>query len=659
MIVDEIVLHNFGTYRDRQAVQLAPSCVEKPVVLFGGLNGAGKTTLLDALQLALYGKLARCSNRGTLGYDEFLRRCIHRDSDPREGAALEVQFRHTSAGVEHTYRVHRSWVPSGNGMRERTEVLRDGTFDRVLGETWQENVDEFLPARLAHLFFFDGEQIEALADIENAAQLLSTAIHSLLGLDLVDRLTTDLRALERRKRTATKSDLERAQIAALQTEIEQLEARRSQLVQERGATQNILDRGKKRWDEIEGRYRQEGGALFERREALETERELTTTKLHEVEDQLREEAAGPAPLLLLQDLLSAVYEQDRREEMVEQAETLSRILDERDKQLLAEAQTHKAPEALLSSLTKFLSKDRKKHAQTAQGRRYLSLHPETRENSRALRGGVLSDVRGRVNRLLEEEEALQSTLVAVERKLAGIPSQDALSDLIKKRHTILLVLEEAKSKLAVFDAEINRINRERERKQLSLTAQIERTVKAEFEQEAGTRIVSHAQHVRQTLRQFRTGVVERHVHRIERLVLGSLQQVLHKESLVSNLKIHPEYFSLELKGKNGQIISPDRLSAGERQLLAVALLWGLGRASGRPLPAIIDAPLGRLDAEHRSRLVERYFPHASHQVVLLSTDEEIGERYYEKLRPWISRSYRLVFDDKQQTTSVQPGYFWE
>ena len=265
-------------------------------------------------------------------------------------------------------------------MRERTEVLRDGTFDRVLGETWQENVDEFLPVRLAHLFFFNGEQIEALADIENAAQLLSTAIHSLLGLDLVDRLTTDLRALERRKRTATKSDLEREQIAALQTEIEQLEARRSQLVQERGATQNILDRGKKRWDEIEGRYRQEGGALFEHREALETEHELTTTKLHEVEDQLREEAAGPAPLLLLQDLLSAVDEQDRREEMVEQAETLSRILDERDKQLLAEAQTHKAPEALLSSLTKFLSKDRKKHAQTAQGR-YLI--PETRENSRA------------------------------------------------------------------------------------------------------------------------------------------------------------------------------------------------------------------------------------------------------------------------------------
>lgn len=659
MIVDEIVLHNFGTYRDRQTVQLAPSCAEKPVVLFGGLNGAGKTTLLDALQLTLYGKLARCSNRGTLGYDEFLRRCIHRDSDPSEGAALEVQFHHTSAGVEHTYRVHRSWAANGNGMRERTEVLRDGTFDRVLGETWQEHVDEFLPARLAHLFFFDGEQIEALADIENAAQLLSTAIHSLLGLDLVDRLSADLGALERRKRTAVKSAPERAQIEALQTEIEQLEARRSQLVQERAATQNILDREEKHWKEIDDRYRQEGGGLFERREALETEHELTTTNLREVEDELREAAAGSAPFLLLHNLLSAVDEQDRREENAEQDETLSHILAERDKQLLAEARTNGAPKALLVSLTKFLSKDRKKHAQAAKGDRYLNLYPETRESLRALRGSVLGDIQGRVKRLLEETKALQSKLATVERKLAGIPSQDALSDLIEKRQTVLFALEEVKLKLTVFDAEISRIDRERERRQSSLTAQIERTVKAEFEQEASIRIVSHSQRARQTLQQFRTAVVERHVSRIEQLVLDSLRQMLHKESLVSSLKIHPEQFSLELRGKNDQLISPDRLSAGERQLLAVALLWGLGRASGRPLPAVIDTPLGRLDAEHRSHLVERYFPHASHQVVLLSTDEEIGKRYYDKLRPWISRTYHLVFDDKQQATSVQPGYFWE
>ena len=104
--------------------------------------------------------------------------------------------------------------------------------------------------------------------------------------------------------------------------------------------------------------------------------------------------------------------------------------------------------------------------------------------------------------------------------------------------------------------------------------------------------------------------------------------------------------------------SIDRLSAGERQLLATSLLWGLARASGRPLPTIIDTPLGRLDSSHRRHLIERYFPVASHQVILLSTDEEIDEDSLKRLQPHISRSYHLQFDEALRSTRVTPGYFW-
>jgi DNA sulfur modification protein DndD len=90
----------------------------------------------------------------------------------------------------------------------------------------------------------------------------------------------------------------------------------------------------------------------------------------------------------------------------------------------------------------------------------------------------------------------------------------------------------------------------------------------------------------------------------------------------------------------------------------VSLLWGLARASGRPLPAVIDTPLGRLDASHRYKLIERYFPYASHQVLLLSTDEEIDEHYFEKLKPWVGHAYHLEFDDTEGSTEVKPGYFW-
>ena len=69
--------------------------------------------------------------------------------------------------------------------------------------------------------------------------------------------------------------------------------------------------------------------------------------------------------------------------------------------------------------------------------------------------------------------------------------------------------------------------------------------------------------------------------------------------------------------------------------------------------------LFRLDASHRVNLVERYFPHASHQILILSTYEEIDRDYYEILRPWITRSYRLEFDEKTGGTQVRPGYYWE
>ena len=70
-------------------------------------------------------------------------------------------------------------------------------------------------------------------------------------------------------------------------------------------------------------------------------------------------------------------------------------------------------------------------------------------------------------------------------------------------------------------------------------------------------------------------------------------------------------------------ISKDELSAGEQQIYTTALLWGLARTSGKPLPMILDTPLGRLDTIHRQLLIEHYFPYVSHQTILLSTNTEI------------------------------------
>ena len=129
--------------------------------------------------------------------------------------------------------------------------------------------------------------------------------------------------------------------------------------------------------------------------------------------------------------------------------------------------------------------------------------------------------------------------------------------------------------------------------------------------------------------------------------------------MVANLLIDPSTFSLTLKNRSGHVIPPDWLSAGERQLLVVSILWGLARASGKALPVIVDTPVGRLDSTHRGNLVRHYFPHASHQVVLLSTDEEIVGATLRNLGSSIAQKYRLVFHEKTESTIIEPGYFME
>jgi DNA sulfur modification protein DndD len=657
VIFDEIILHNFGVYGGRHTLQLTP-LPGKPVVLIGGLNGGGKTTLLDAIHLSLYGKRARCSNRGTIPYEEYLRRSIHRGPEQGDGAAIEVQFRQRTEGAEQVYRIHRSWSAASNGATEKVEVIRNGTLDRVLTDSWAELVEELIPVGISQLFFFDGEKIEGFADFENSTELLSRAIHSLLGLDLVDRLSTDLIVLERRKQTAMKNDIERRQIEDAKAEVERLEQLRAELVAKRASAKNVVDRQEYELHKIEERFRREGGDLFERREQLEGERSATAKQLQDSEDKLRDVAEGPAPLLLMSNLLNAIDRQDQEEENAAQAEAVAHVLSERDARLLEKASAYGVSEAILTSLSNFLGEDRKQRAAATETDQFLNLSAEGRAHLKTLHTMLLPDVQKQLSELLERAHETRILLEDVERKIAGVPNHSAIAHLIEERQQVQGTIMETRALLSNADLQLVAVSRELDQKKAWLAAQIEKVVEAEFEQEDATRIIIHSQRARDTLDKFRIAVVERHVNRIEQFILESFQQLLRKKSLITDLKIHPKQFSLELVGAHGHILSPDRLSAGERQLLAVSILWGLARASGRALPTVIDTPLGRLDSSHRSNLVERYFPYASHQVLLLSTDQEIDETYYKKIKPWVGRSYRLEFNESQNATEVQSGYFW-
>jgi len=94
-----------------------------------------------------------------------------------------------------------------------------------------------------------------------------------------------------------------------------------------------------------------------------------------------------------------------------------------------------------------------------------------------------------------------------------------------------------------------------------------------------------------------------------------------------------------------------------KQLAATALLWALKDACGKQLPVIIDTPLGRIDKQHQDNLLNRYYPKAARQVILLPTDSELDERKRQLLAPYIYREYQLHNDDGNKTRiELMPSY---
>ena len=657
MILDKMVLTNFGLYAGSQVINLTPPSPEKPVVLIGGLNGGGKTTLLDALQLCLFGPHAKTSNRGTLSYQEYLSRSIHRGKSASE-AAIEVSFRYTIEGCEEQYRLHRSWRRNGKGCIENLEVQKNGMLESALADNWASQVEEFFPANIAHLFLFDGEQAEAYAARDDSSELVRTAIQNLLGLDIVDRLQKDLVVFERRKRSEDKANPRNADISAGEDLVRDLRARIDGLIQERAALRtHRIDRCQRALQINEDAYRKAGGELYDRREEIEQRWQNAVEAVREGERMLRNLASGPLPLALIRHLLESTGSRDEREEESRRARYLAEGLKARDSATLRHLRGEVVDKHAIEVLKNFFAADRMERQEVGKRQTVLDISPDVRSDLHGLLRGGHQDMVVGSEKLLKHQEEAREALNQVQIERENIPEDDTIALLATKRGTLRREMADLEATYSAMGEDIERQKRELERWKQKLLRLIEEETRAEGERRDRERILQHSIRVRTTLDSFRRTVIERHVRRIEHLVLESFQQLLRKSALITRLTIDPDTLSLTLYGRDGKILNAERLSAGERQLLAIALLWGLAKASGRPLPTAIDTPLGRLDSGHRMHLVERYLPYASHQVVLLSTDEEIEGEYLKKLNPWIGRTYQLSYDDEAGETLIQPGYF--
>ncbi len=135
------------------------------------------------------------------------------------------------------------------------------------------------------------------------------------------------------------------------------------------------------------------------------------------------------------------------------------------------------------------------------------------------------------------------------------------------------------------------------------------------------------------------------------------QEIYRKGELISDIEIDPVSYIITIRDQSGCEVQKQNLSAGEKEIFAISLLWGLAQTSQLSLPIVIDTPLSRLDSNHRSRIVNHYYPNAGHQVIVLSTDTEVDKSYYQELEPHLQHAVHLDFDKEQELTILKDGYF--
>jgi DNA sulfur modification protein DndD len=130
-----------------------------------------------------------------------------------------------------------------------------------------------------------------------------------------------------------------------------------------------------------------------------------------------------------------------------------------------------------------------------------------------------------------------------------------------------------------------------------------------------------------------------------------------RSGLIKDITIDDKTYEVRITDRNGHEIRKSSMAAGEKEVFAISLLWGLAQTSELKLPIIIDTPLSRLDSTHRDNIVNHYFPNAGEQVVILSTDTEIDTSYYRSLKPRLSGAACLEFDQRQELTTFPARVF--
>lgn len=668
MLLTKYTIKNFGIFKGEHTFDLQTNDEvngHKPLVIFGGRNGAGKTTLFEGIKLCLYGSAFRGYGLSRSQYEKYLMSRIYRHGglSEHDGSSVSLEFQHSHLGTISTYLAKRSWNTS-HPVKDKLELFQDGkSIEGIADDQLQDFLMELIPLGLSKLFFFDGEQIQNLAQDTSDNKYLIDAFNSLLGLDIIEHLQTDLRIhLSRQmKGISTVSD---KKLQVLFGEKITIESELNRLCQTRAQKQTEMDHNNAEVERMEHQISLEGGGFAARREDLKIKKTALEAQILELEERIREHAASFLPFALVPHLCMALKErllkEERYQQIIATKEYISNASIELKKKLsddffwegiwVNEGERNIIASKVIQYLQTITLPE--PHEQTEYFHQLSVLDKEK------LFHWIEQSINWLPAKLKMNTERLEGKIIELrnaEETLSRVPPDEALGPLVQGLNVLYEHRGGIIKEMKTLDEKIKQNEYRLKDIERQVGKHIEEQDRMETTQtriELGNVVQDILKEFSKTLRKIKLGLVSEEF-------VSSFNELSEKKNLIDRVRIIDEDFSITLFRRNGTILSKDELSAGEKQLYAIAMLAALARISGKPLPFIIDTPLARLDIEHRMNLVSNFFPKVSHQVIIFSTNTEIDQKSFDILTPYVSKSYLLQYNEKAESTLPSQGYFWE
>lgn len=669
MLLTRVTLNDLGVYRGKNEFNFKTTH-EKPVILIGGTNGAGKTTLFESVVLCLYGRDSFEEKVGEQKYQEIIGRQIHRylgTKKTAEEASVIIEFEFSHQGKIEEFQIIRMWQ-NNNGRIDETLTIRKKSSsgqqfieieDFEKEEDKQIFINQLIPRGIIKLFFFDGEKIQNIAENGNEGKHISSSFDTLLGLDLVKLLG---------------DDIGRTLIKNASGEGKKIEAQVDELIQDKKDCEKNIEKNQEKIIELRPKiksleiqseklqyeFNQIGGNFATRREQYKIDLVKQEAKLDEIEKEIRALCADTLPFSLIPNELQEVKNQIKEDEKTIESNLEKSILEKKFSEIISDVKS--------DAFLKDVSSDIKNKISNEFGNLLQEKLESSAQNSDLVYNLSITDMKKIIQLIdkLKEKGAseiegkvksfsiLDNEVKRLQVGLESAPKENVTGPLFSKLRESERELAEKKNELDILEGKIQ------EDKSLIviLNQKIRQALHGEQEGRKHSSMQKIGKNVQLVLDKYAQSLRSSKIKALEDEILLSLQTLLHKKDFVEKVSIDKETFEVKLFKGDDDEITKDMLSKGELQMYATAIVWGLAKTSGRPLPFIIDTPLARLDEEHRSSLVDAFYPER-HQTIILSTDSEINYEYYKKLEPNISKSFVIEYNSSEGKTDIKNRYFFD